>query len=107
MSFDRLAPAKRSSIYSCVRKTQQEYRVLAVPPSLTIINDGDDYQHVTGWAEALDNCPDMADGRRDYLKNELLLLSEKPERIRQHRRQLALATATMALKSSDLPTWPI
>ncbi|HEX5115955.1 MAG TPA: Shedu anti-phage system protein SduA domain-containing protein [Pseudonocardiaceae bacterium] len=78
MSFDRLAPTKRSSAYSCVRKNQQGYQALAVPPSLTIINDGDDYQHVTGWAEALDNCPDMADGRRDYLKHELELLTENP-----------------------------
>lgn len=79
MSFDRLTPTKRSSIYSSVRKTQRGYRALAVPPSLTIINDGDDYQHVTGWAEALDNYPDMVDSRRDYLKNELRLLAENPD----------------------------
>jgi hypothetical protein len=79
MSFDRLTPAKNSDMYSCVRKTQQGYRAVAIPPCLTIINDGDDYQHVKGWIEALDNCLDMADSRRDYLKSELLLLTQNPD----------------------------
>jgi hypothetical protein len=78
MSFDRLTPAKMSRMYSCVRKIQQGYRALAVPPCLTIINDGEDYQPVAGWGEALDACPDMASSRREYLKSELRVLCENP-----------------------------
>lgn len=79
MSFDRITAAKHGSLYSCIRKTQQGYRVIAVPPHVKIINNGDDYQHVKGWPEALDNCLDMADSRRNYLKSELLLLTQNPD----------------------------
>jgi hypothetical protein len=79
MSFDRLTPAKRSNSYSAVRKGQDGYRVTAVPPSLTIVNSGQVYQRVSGWAGALDNCPDMAAARRDYLKEQLHLLTGNPD----------------------------
>ena len=60
MSFDRLTPAKNSVLYSTVRKGQDGYRVTSVPPSLTIFNTGEDYRLISGWAAALDDCPDMA-----------------------------------------------
>ncbi|WP_157621535.1 hypothetical protein [Saccharothrix sp. NRRL B-16348] len=62
-----------------MRKNQQGYKAIAVPPSLTIVNSGDIYQHVREWIEALDNCLDMADSRRELLKNELRLLCENPD----------------------------
>lgn len=70
MSFDRLTPAKHGVLYSCVRKRQDGYQVVAVPPSLTLANDGC-YACSTGWDHALDSCPDMPDERRDYLKREM------------------------------------
>ena len=79
MSFDRLSPAKWSELYSCVRKRQDGYQLIAVPPALTISNDGEDYQLVTGWDEALDNCYDMAPVRREYLKTQLKLLRKNPD----------------------------
>lgn len=78
MSFDRLSPAKRSVLYSTVRKGQDGYRVTSVPPSLTIFNTGQVYRQVSGWAEALDGCPDMAAGRRGYLKQQLDLIISDP-----------------------------
>ena len=56
-SFDRLTPTKNSVLYSCVRKEQDGYRVVAVPPCLTIFNEGEDYQFVSGWKEALGHLP--------------------------------------------------
>jgi hypothetical protein len=79
MSFDRLTPCKNSVLYSCVRRQQDGYSLLAVPPSLTIFNTGKPYQPATGWAEALDDCPDMAVDRQDYLKKQLDLLIRKPD----------------------------
>ncbi|MET7334293.1 Shedu anti-phage system protein SduA domain-containing protein [Nonomuraea sp. NPDC005650] len=79
MSFDRLTPAKNSVLYSCVRKEQDGYRLVAVPPCLTIFNDGEDYQQVSGWEEALDACLDMARPRREYLRRQLRLLTENPD----------------------------
>ena len=79
MSFDRLTPAKNSILYSTVRKGQDGYRVASVPPSLTLFNTGEDYQHISGWASALDDCSDMAAGRRDYLKEQLSLLTSHPD----------------------------
>ncbi len=70
MSFDRLIPSKLGVLYSCVRKRQDGYEVIAVPPSLTLANDGK-YAHSVGWNEALDSCPDMPEQRREYLKQEL------------------------------------
>jgi len=75
MSFDRLTPAKNSVLYSTVRKGQDGYRITSVPPSLTLFNTGEDYQLLSGWAEALDSCPDMAATRRDYLQEQLSLLT--------------------------------
>lgn len=66
-------------LYSCVQARQDGYSVLAVPPSLTIVNDGGDYKQATGWEAALDNCPDMADERRDYLKDQFRLLLDTPD----------------------------
>lgn len=59
MSFDRLTPAKNSVLFSCMRKTQDGYQVVAVPPCLTLLNHGEEYQLASGWGEALDNCHDM------------------------------------------------
>jgi Shedu protein SduA, C-terminal len=79
MSFDRLTPCKHGAVFSCVKKGQDGYRVLAVPPCLTIINHGEDYRRSSGWAEALDNCPDMPVARREYLKAEIGLLVADPD----------------------------
>lgn len=75
MSFDRLTPAKHGVMYSTVGKKQDGYRVISVPPSLTLFNRGAEYQLVSGWGEALDACPDMADARRDYLRGQFGLLT--------------------------------
>ncbi|MEU4226772.1 Shedu anti-phage system protein SduA domain-containing protein [Nonomuraea sp. NPDC026600] len=79
MSFDRLTPAKNSVLFSCVRKEQDGYRVAAVPPCLTIINNGERYQPVSGWDQALDDCHDMPPARRQYLKEQLHLLTTNPD----------------------------
>ena len=79
MSFDRLTPAKDGVLYSTVRKGQDGYRVISVPPSLTLFNTGEDYQLISGWTSALDDCHDMATGRRDYLKEQLNLLTNNPD----------------------------
>lgn len=79
MSFDRLTPAKRSVLYSTVRKGHDGYRVTSVPPSLAIFNSGQVYRQVSGWAGALDDCPDMAAGRREYLKQQLDLITSDPD----------------------------
>jgi hypothetical protein len=79
MSFDRLTPDKNSVLYSTVRKGQDGYRVIFVPPSLTIFNTGEVYRRISGWDGALGNCPDMAASRRDYLKEQLALLTTNPE----------------------------
>lgn len=79
MSFDRLTPSKHSVLFSCVRREQDRYRVLSVPPSLTILNSGDRYEAATGWLEALDACGDMAARRREYLKEQFDLLATNPD----------------------------
>ena len=71
MSFDRLNPAKWGVLYSCLRKRQDGYEVVAVPPALTIFNDGEHYRAAHGWGRAIDGCVDMPSARRDYLKLEM------------------------------------
>jgi Domain of unknown function (DUF4263) len=78
MSFDRLTPGKWGVLYSCIRPTADGYRVVSVPPCLTIVNDGEDYRCSKGWEAALDDCPDMPATRREYLKKELSTLIEDP-----------------------------
>ena len=95
MSFDRLTPAKNSVLYSTTRKRQDGYQVISVPPSLTLFNTGSEYQLVSGWTSALDDCPDMAVCRRDYLKEQLNLLTNDPD---------AYATATGTLRTRR-PQW--
>jgi hypothetical protein len=79
MTFDRLTPGKNAVLYSTVRKGQDGYRVISVPPSLTLFNTGAEYRLISGWTSALDDCPDMAVGRRDYLKEQLNLLTSTPD----------------------------
>lgn len=79
MSFDRLTPAKHGALYLCVRKRQDGYTVVAVPPCLTLFNQGDEYSQIAGWDQVLDSCRDMADVRRDYLKRELQVLTKNPD----------------------------
>lgn len=79
MSFDRLTPAKWGVLYSCLRKRQDGYEVAAVPPSLTIFNDGKNYRVTQGWEQALDDCLDMPPARRDYLKREIRYLIDTPQ----------------------------
>jgi hypothetical protein len=78
MSFDRLTPGKWGVLYSCIRQTVNGYRVVSVPPCLTLINDGEDYRYAQGWEAALDDCPDMPATRREYLKKELQTLIDDP-----------------------------
>ena len=79
MSFDRLTPERWSEVYSCVRKTQEGYQAVAVPPCLSIYNDGQHYRPVSGWDQALDSCLDMAPARREYLRGQLRLLTNRPD----------------------------
>ena len=60
-----------------------------------IFNTGEDYQRISGWEGALDNCPDMAASRRDYLKEQLSLLTRHPA---------AYVTATGRLRTRR-PQW--
>jgi hypothetical protein len=78
MSFDRLTPGKWGVLYSCIRQTANGYRVVSVPPCLTLVDHGEDYQSAKGWEEALDDCPDMPAARREYLKQELRTLIDDP-----------------------------
>lgn len=52
MSFDRLTPAKNSVLFSTARKGQDGYRVISVPPSLTLFNTGSECQLVQRAAGA-------------------------------------------------------
>ena len=81
MSFDRLSPANHGEYYSCVRKTQDRYQVVAVPPCLMILNAGAEYKPLNGWDQALDKCPDMAPTRREYLKQQIQILLHDPRNL--------------------------
>lgn len=76
MSFDRLSPCKDGATLACVRRQQDGYRALAVPPCWSISNDPDLYSSVSGWDAALDSSFDMTVERRDYLKSALADLLE-------------------------------
>lgn len=77
MSFDRLTVSKSSELFSCVRKDEDGYRALTVPPAWSIINNWEDYAPVAGWDDALNGCLDMADARRSYLKDQLRALQHE------------------------------
>jgi hypothetical protein len=79
MSFDRLNHERWSEMYSCVRKTQEGYQAVAVPPCLSLYNNGQHYRPVSGWDQALDSCLDMAPARREYLRGQLRLLRDRPD----------------------------
>jgi len=81
MSFDRLEPANYGELYSCVRKTQDGYQVVAVPPCLGLLNKAEDYRPSNGWDHALDNCRDMAMARREYLKEQMKIIRAEPEQL--------------------------
>ncbi len=78
MSFDRLAPANYGELYSCVRKTQDGYQVVAVPPCLGVVEKVEDYRRSSGWEDALDRCHDMAPARRDFLKGQIAIIRDNP-----------------------------
>jgi len=78
MSFDRLDPAHFGELYSCVRKTQDGYRVMAVPPCLGLLPKAEDYRRSNGWDHAVDSCLDMAPARREYLKEQIRIISDDP-----------------------------
>lgn len=40
---------------------------------------GEDYRLISRWDGALDNCADMAESRRSYLKEQLALLTSDPD----------------------------
>ncbi|MGI5523057.1 Shedu anti-phage system protein SduA domain-containing protein [Micromonospora sp. CA-259024] len=79
LSFDSLVPAKNSVLYSTVCKRHDGYEVLSVPPSLTLFNDGSFYSPAGGWERALDDCPDMASSRREFLKEQFHILLSDPD----------------------------
>jgi hypothetical protein len=62
----------------CLCKRQDGYKAAAVPPSLTIFNDREDYRVTQGWGKALDDCPAMPAARRDHLKREMRHLIDSP-----------------------------
>lgn len=78
MSFDRLTAADYGELYSCVRKTQDGYQVVAVPPCLGLLRRAEDYRRSNGWDYALDNCLDMAPPRRGYLKEQIKIIRDDP-----------------------------
>jgi hypothetical protein len=78
MSFDRLAPADYGELYSCVRKPQDGYQVVAVPPCLGLLQGAEDYRRSNGWDHALDSCQDMAPARREYLKEQIKIVRDDP-----------------------------
>ena len=78
MSFDRLRQADYGELYSCARKTEDGYRVVAVPPCLGVLEKAEDYRQSTGWDKALDNCHDMAPARREYLKEQIKIIQDDP-----------------------------
>ena len=78
MSFDRLAPANYGELYSCARKTQDGYQVVAVPPCLGLLQGAEDYRPSNGWDHALDRCHDMAPVRREYLKEQIKIIRDDP-----------------------------
>ena len=78
MSFDRLGPAQYGELYSCFRRTQDGYQVLAVPPCLGLIQSAEDYRRSNGWDQALDSCYDMAAARREYLKEQIKIIRDDP-----------------------------
>ena len=78
MSFDRLSPANYGGLYSCVRKVQDGYQVVAVPPCLRLLLKAEDYKCSNGWDRALDSCHDMAPARRDYLKEQIIIIRDDP-----------------------------
>lgn len=53
MSFDRLTAAKRGVLYSCVRQTAGGYRVVSVPPYLTIVNGDEETALTIGRVDTL------------------------------------------------------
>jgi Domain of unknown function (DUF4263) len=78
MSFDRLTPSEYGELYSCVRKTQDGYQVVAVPPCLGPLRGAEDYRQSNGWNHALDSCHDMAPARREYLKEQIKIIRDDP-----------------------------
>ncbi len=98
MSFDRLTPAKNGVLYSTVRKGRTATGVTSVPPCLTIFNNGEDYRAHSGWDGALDNCPDMAAARRDYLKHEIRHLIDNPHAYAETIGNMSSQEPSLALK---------
>jgi hypothetical protein len=71
MSFDRLSPDRNAISFACVKKSEHGYRAQSVPPTFAIFSASDDHLLISGWDEALDNCPDMTAARREYLRGLL------------------------------------
>jgi hypothetical protein len=78
MSFDRLNPAEYGDLYSCTRKTQDGYQVVAVPPCLGLIRGAEDYRQLNGWDHALDSCHDMTPARREHMKEQIRIIRDDP-----------------------------
>jgi hypothetical protein len=70
MSIDQLTLTKHGVLYSTVRKGQDSYRVISVPPSLILLRYSSEGSARIRWEEALGDCPDMAAVRRGYLKKQ-------------------------------------
>lgn len=78
MSFDRLGPADYGELYSCVRKVEDGYQVVAVPPCLGLLLRAEDYRWSSGWSQALDSCHDTTPARREYLKEQIRIVRDAP-----------------------------
>ncbi len=76
MSFDRLSPDHDAVSFPCVKKSERGYRAQCVPPTFALFSASDDHRLVSGWDEALDDCPDMTTARREFLRG---LLHEQPD----------------------------
>ena len=73
-----LSPANYGELYSCLRKIQDGYQVVAVPPCLGLLLKAEDYRRSNGWDHALDSCHDMTPARRDYLKEQIKIIRDDP-----------------------------
>jgi hypothetical protein len=80
MSFDRLSPDRNAVSFPCVKKSEHGYGVQCVPPSFSTFSGNGDYQGIEGWDEALSDCPDMTDARREFLRG---VLDKQPDEDRQ------------------------
>lgn len=67
MSFDRLTPELKATCVGCVRKLERGYKAVCVPPTFSI-STGDLHKSVPNWLEAIEQCEDMPEHRKEMLR---------------------------------------